>query len=72
MKKRLYRSSTNKVFGGILGGLGDYFDIDPVLFRVIWVFILVFTGVFPGLLVYIVALFVIPVQPDIVVTVEKE
>ena len=29
--KRLYRSNDNKVFGGILGGLGEYFDVDPVL-----------------------------------------
>ncbi len=72
MKKRLYRSVTNKIFGGVLGGLGDYFDIDPVLLRVIWTFILVFTGIFPGVLVYILALFIIPIESDIVVTVEKE
>lgn len=72
MKKRLYRSTTNKIFGGVLGGLGDFFDVDPVLLRVIWVFILVFTGVFPGILVYILALFIIPKETDVVVTVEKE
>lgn len=72
MKNRLYRSSSNKIFGGVLGGLGEFFDVDPVLLRVIWVFILVFTGVFPGILVYIITLFIIPLKSDVVVTVESE
>ena len=35
--RRLYRSSTNRVFGGVCGGLGAYFNIDPVLFRIAFV-----------------------------------
>lgn len=72
MKKRLYRSTTNKIFGGVIGGLGDFFDVDPVLLRVIWTFVLVFTGFIPGIFVYILALFIIPVKSDDIVTVEKE
>lgn len=73
MKKRLYRSTTNKIFGGVIGGLGEYFDVDPVFLRVVWVFILIFTGIFPGLLVYIITLFIIPTESDnVIVTVEKE
>lgn len=63
MEKRLYRSNKNKVFAGILGGLGEYLDIDPVLLRVIWVLVLVFTGFVPGILVYVIAYFVIPPRP---------
>lgn len=55
--KRLYRSKTDKVIGGVCGGLGKYFAIDPVILRVIWA-ILVFSGV--GLLAYIIAWIVIP------------
>ncbi|HLP46667.1 MAG TPA: PspC domain-containing protein [Candidatus Deferrimicrobium sp.] len=59
--KRLYRSRTNKVFAGICGGLGEYFNVDPVLVRIIAVFLTLFMG-FP-LLVYLVAIFVIPQEP---------
>lgn len=58
--KKLHTSSTNRVFAGILGGLGEYFDIDPVILRLLWVLITVFTGFFPGLIVYIIAIFIIP------------
>jgi phage shock protein PspC (stress-responsive transcriptional regulator) len=61
--KRLYRSKTNKIFGGIIGGLGEYFNVDPALLRLVWLFILIFTGVIPGLIFYILALFIIPRQP---------
>ncbi len=61
--KKLYRSNTNKIFAGIIGGIGEYFDVDPTLIRVLWLIFVVFTGVFPGLLVYIVAIYIIPKQP---------
>ena len=35
MTRRLYRSSSNKVIGGVCGGLGEYLDIDPTLLRLI-------------------------------------
>lgn len=65
MAKKLYRSETNKVFAGIIGGLGEYFDVDPVLLRLIWIVIVVFTGFIPGILVYIIALFLIPRRPAV-------
>ena len=58
--KQLHRSEMNKVFGGILGGLGEYFDVDPVILRLLWILIVIFTGVIPGVLVYIIALFIVP------------
>ncbi len=58
--KKLYRSKTNRIFAGICGGLGEYMNIDPVLIRLIWLLVVVFTGVFPGLLVYILAIYIIP------------
>lgn len=59
--KRLYRSATNKVIGGVCGGLGNYFNIDPVLFRVI--FLVLFVGACSGLLLYIIMWIVIPMEP---------
>lgn len=58
--KRLYRSDTNTVFAGICGGLGEYAEVDPVLVRLIWLLVVIFTGLVPGVLAYIIAIFIIP------------
>lgn len=44
--KRLYRSKKNKVIAGVFGGLGKYFNVDPVALRLLWVFLVIFTGLF--------------------------
>lgn len=61
--KHLYRSTNNKVFAGICGGLGEYFDVDPVAIRFFWLLLVIFTGIVPGLLAYIFAIFIIPPHP---------
>ena len=61
--KKLYRSEKNKIFAGICGGLGEYFNIDPTALRLAWLLIVIFTGVFPGVIAYILAIFVIPLPP---------
>ena len=58
--KRLYKSKDNKVFAGVIGGIGEYFNVDPVILRLLWVLILVFTAFFPGLIVYIIAAMIVP------------
>ena len=60
--KRLYRSSDNRVFAGICGGLGEYFDVDPTVVRVVYVLLSLLTA-FMGVLLYIILLFVIPNRP---------
>lgn len=62
--KHLYRSNKNKVFGGVIGGLGEYFEVDPVLMRLIWLMILLGTGLVPGIIVYLLALVMVPKHPD--------
>ena len=64
MTKRLYRSHNNKVLAGVCGGLGEYFDIDPVLIRLLYLFITVFTGLLPGLFFYILACAIVPLRTD--------
>ena len=61
-KKKLYRSKKDRVLTGLAGGLGDYFDIDPTLVRLGWLLIVVFTGLFPGIIVYFVAALLVPLQ----------
>ncbi len=58
--KKLYKSSTNKIWKGVLGGLGEYLEIDPVLLRIVFIFFVLATGIIPGVLTYIIAIFVIP------------
>jgi len=60
MMKRLYRSKDNRIFAGIIGGIGEYFDVDPAILRLLWLFVLVFTGFIPGLFIYIVSIFIVP------------
>ncbi len=68
--QKLYRSRENRVLGGICGGLGEYFDIDPTLVRVLFVFG-AFLG-FPGALalIYLVMLILIPQETLPVAAVE--
>lgn len=61
--RHLYRSYTNRMFSGVCGGLGEYWGIDPVILRLLWTFITVFTGFVPGVIVYIFAVFIIPMPP---------
>ncbi len=63
MKKKLYRSKKDKIIGGVCGGFGEYFDIDPIIFRIAWVAIL-FAGIFPGLIAYIIAWIIIQQNPS--------
>jgi phage shock protein C len=61
--KKLYRSTDNKVFSGLLAGLAEYFDVDPTLTRLLFVMITIFTGVFPGLIAYIFGIAIVPTAP---------
>jgi len=56
--KRLYRSLTNRMIGGVCGGIAEYFGIDPTIVRILFV-VAVFAGG-SGLLAYIIAWIVIP------------
>ena len=58
--KKLRRSSRNRMIGGVVGGLAEYVGMDPVLARVLYVLISVFSAAFPGILVYLVLWIVIP------------
>ena len=58
MIKRLYRNKQDSKIAGICLGLGDYLGIDPVIFRILFLCSF-FLG---GLLVYIIAWFIIPLK----------
>ena len=62
MKKKLTRS-TNKVLGGVLGGIAEYFDVDATLVRICYVALSIFTTGFPGLILYLIMLLLVPEAP---------
>jgi phage shock protein C len=68
--QKLYRSRENRMLGGVCGGLGEYFDIDPTLVRVLFVFG-AFLGI-PGalLLIYLVMLILVPQEPELAAEVQ--
>ena len=57
--KRLHRNKKNGKIAGICAGIGDYFDIDPVIVRLLFLLALFLGG---GLIVYIIAWIIIPVK----------
>ncbi|MBT7014888.1 MAG: PspC domain-containing protein [Anaerolineae bacterium] len=56
--KTLYRTEKDKMIGGVCGGLGEYFEIDPALVRLL--FALIFFGYGAGLMVYVLLWIIMP------------
>lgn len=56
--KRLYRSKKNRVIAGVCGGIGEYFNIDPTIIRLLWILFIFLGG--SGILAYIIAWIIIP------------
>ena len=61
MSKTLYKSDQNKMVGGVCGGIGEYFGIDPTIIRLGWVLFCAMGG--SGFIAYIIAAIVIPKRP---------
>tara|TARA_B100001142_G_C13827705_1_gene459153 strand:+ start:203 stop:388 length:186 start_codon:yes stop_codon:yes gene_type:complete len=57
--KRLYRNKKESKIAGICSGLGDYFNIDPIIVRLIFLFGLFIGG---GIIVYLIGWFIIPIK----------
>jgi phage shock protein C len=60
MRKPLRRSRSNRMVAGVVGGLADYWSLDPTLARVIFVVVSILSAAFPGLVVYGVLWLIIP------------
>ncbi|MBS5284443.1 MAG: PspC domain-containing protein [Clostridiales bacterium] len=58
--KTLHRSSTNRVFCGVCGGLGEYFNVDPTLIRLLWIILICSFGT--GIVAYLIAAIIIPLD----------
>lgn len=63
MKKKLCKSRKNKFICGVCGGIGEYFNIDPTIVRLICVIVGLLKGF--GLLLYVIACIIMPYNEDI-------
>lgn len=63
--KKLYRELNGKMFGGVFSGLEAYTGVDKTLFRLLYVFLSIFTAAFPGLVAYIIAVIIIPTREEV-------
>ena len=61
-RKPLTRSATDKVLAGVCGGLAQYAGMDATLMRLLTALLILVTGIIPGLVIYIVAAIIIPIE----------
>ena len=62
--RRLTRSTRHKMIAGVCGGIAEYFGLDSTVVRVAYVLLSIVSVGFPGLLAYIILMFVIPPPPE--------
>ena len=58
--KRLTKDIKNKMVSGVVAGFANYMGIDTTLLRLLFAFFVVFTGFFPGVVLYVIAAVVMP------------
>ncbi len=66
MARRLYRSQTDKMLGGVCAGLGQYLDIDPTVIRLIFILAALLGG--HGILLYLILWLVMPPENQVTKT----
>jgi phage shock protein C len=59
--KRLYRSGSDKILGGVCGGIAEYLGVDPVIIRLLWIIGTLVWGA--GIIAYIIAWIIVPRNP---------
>ncbi len=62
--KRLTRSRKHNMIAGVCGGLAEYFELDSTVVRIAYVLISIVSAAFPGILAYVVLMFVMPPQDE--------
>ncbi len=62
--RKLYRSRTNRKISGVCGGIGEYFNIDPLIIRIAYLILCISTAVAPLLITYVIGVMIIPENPD--------
>jgi len=60
--RRLYKSRRERMIDGVCGGIAEYFEVDPTIVRILWVLVTLLGG--SGFILYIIAMIIMPVNPD--------
>ena len=60
MEPKKLRRSNNKMLAGVCAGLAEYFEVDPTMVRVIYAVLTIFSAAFPGILLYIILMLIMP------------
>ena len=63
MEKKLMRSRDDRWISGVLGGLANYLGVNALLLRIIYALATLLTGVFLGVLIYLLCIAFIPEEP---------
>lgn len=61
--KKLHLSNDHRWVSGVIGGIAEYYSIDPLVPRLLFIIFLLITGVFPGIFIYLIALILMPKKP---------
>lgn len=69
MRGKLYRSEKDRMIGGVCGGLGEYFNIDSTIVRLLFALIMIYGG--SGLILYIILWIVVPTKSETVKSSEE-
>lgn len=62
--KKLKRSRTDKMLGGVLGGIARHYELDATVLRIIYVLVSLFSAAFPGIIVYLILWVLIPLEDE--------
>lgn len=62
-QKRLYRSTQDRMFAGVCGGIGEYLDVDPTLVRLAFVALTLLSSG-SGLVIYLILMLIVPERPS--------
>jgi phage shock protein C len=65
MKKKLYKDRSTGVISGVCSGIAQYLNIDVTIVRLLYILLSIFSAAFPGIIVYIILVFVLPDKSEI-------
>ncbi|HSE62130.1 MAG TPA: PspC domain-containing protein [Thermoanaerobaculia bacterium] len=63
--RRLTRSNRDKMIAGVCGGLAEYLNVDPTVMRVLYVLVSILSVAFPGIIAYIILMFLMPPPEEV-------
>lgn len=61
--KKLYKSTNDKFVAGVLGGIGEYYNMDSTLIRLAFLVLCIITAFVPAVIGYIIAAIIVPQKP---------